>query len=107
MIKHKFICDECGFLILDTNTKKIHMCKNGHGGMRWDLTGIGIADGDYEHISDSLAVHPDQIPEHRKKFPNVDILPDGRPRFTSPKQQERYAEKCGFYKKKLKGKRIA
>lgn len=111
MVVHKFICDSCGTVVKDTNTKCAHKCKNGCGDMRWDLGGIGIPAGDYEHISDSLAIHPEQISEHRKLFPNIDVLPDGRPRFTSPKQQEKYAERCGFYKKrqkkKLKGKRIA
>lgn len=110
MIVHKFVCDMCGVVVEDTNTEKTHHCPKCNAPMRWDLTGIGAASGDYEHISESLAIHPDQIPEHRQKFPNVDVLPDGRPRFTSSKQQERYAERCGFYKKrqktKSKGKRI-
>lgn len=112
MIEHKFICDACKTIVKDINTKVIHKCPNcKNQDMRWDLSGIGIPNGDYEHISESLAIHPDQIPEHRKLFPNIDVIPGGRPRFTSTKQQERYAERCGFYKKrqktKPKGKRIA
>jgi len=109
---HSFVCDSCGFVVKDTNTKCMHRCPNcKNQDMRWDLSGIGISNGDYEHISDSLAINPDQISEHKRLFPNIDVLPDGRPRFTSSKQQERYAERCGFYKKKQKtkpkGKRIA
>lgn len=54
--------------------------------------------GDYRHISDSLAISPDQIPEHRQHFPDVEVLPDGRPKFTSVKQQERYLDATGFFK---------
>lgn len=99
MVVHRFVCDSCGSVVKDTNTKCVHKCKNGCGDMCWDLGGNVSGRGDYEHISESLGVHPDLIPEHRKLFPNVDILSDGRPRFTSTKQQERYAERCGFYKK--------
>jgi hypothetical protein len=61
--------------------------------------------GDYEHISDSLAIHPDQISEHRKLFPHIEVLPDGRPKFTSPRQQELYANACGFDKKTQRNRR--
>lgn len=111
MVVHKFICNSCGTVVEDTNTKCVHRCKNGCGDMRWDLGGNVSGGGDYEHISESLGIHPDQIPEHRKLFPNIDIIPDGRLRFTSVKQQERYAHRCDFDKKrqkiKPKGKRIA
>lgn len=111
MIVHRFICDMCGVVVEDTNTEKTHHCPKCNAPMRWDLIGIGIPNGDYNHISESLAIHPDQTSEHRKKFPGVNVLPDGRLHFTSTKQQEKYAERCGFYKKrqktKLKGKRIA
>ena len=111
MVVHKFVCDSCGTVVEDTNTKCVHKCKNGCGDMRWDLTGNVSGGSDYEHISESLAIHPDQIPEHRQKFPGVDIIPDGRLRFTSTKQQERYANTCGFDKKsqriRKRGIRIA
>lgn len=111
MVVHTFICDEDGTIVRDTNTEGIHHCPVCGRDMRWDLPGLGRGRGDYEHISDSLAIHPDDIPEHRRLFPNIDVLPDGRPKFTSTKQQEQYANKCGFDKKrqrtKTKGKRIA
>ena len=111
MAVHHFICDMCGVVVEDTTAEHTHRCPECNAVMRWDITGIGIPDGDYEHISDSLAIHPDQIPEHRKKFPDVDILSDGRLKFTSVKQQEKYCKKTGFEKKpqkrKPRGKRIA
>lgn len=99
MVQHAFICDNCGIGIQDTNTKKIHHCPKCGTEMNWDLSKIGIRDGDYRHVSDSLAIHPDDTAEHRKNFPQVDVLPDGRLGFNSPKAQERYANRCGFEKK--------
>ncbi len=97
---HSFVCDSCGNVVQDTSTKGVHKCPECGNDMRWDLTGNVSGGSDYEHISESLAIHPDQISEHRQKFPGVDIIPDGRLRFTSTRQQERYANKCGFDKKR-------
>jgi hypothetical protein len=71
----------------------------------------GIADGDYSHTSASLAINPCQTKAHRKLFPGVDVLPDGRIGFNSVKQQSDYLKKTGFVKHpqkiKKKGERIA
>jgi len=97
MAQHRFVCDTCGNTLTDTNTKGVHVCECGET-MRWDVT-ITQSRGDYNHTSDSLAFHPDDIPEHRQRFPDIEVTPEGRPCFTSTKQQEKYAEKCGFHKK--------
>lgn len=96
---HSFVCDGCQVEVEDTNTKIIHKCPKCGQDMRWKLDGIGIAQGDYHHVSDSLAIHPDQAAEHRKAFPEVGVLPDGRLEFDSVRVQERYANTCGFEKK--------
>ena len=62
--------------------------------------------GDYEHISDSLAINPDQMKEHHEQFPDVDVLPDGRIKFTSIRQHDKYLEKTGFVKIPQKLKRL-
>ena len=98
---HRFVCDKCGHTVEDENTKIVHVCPCGED-MRWDLTGQAYARGDYEHFSNALAIHPDDIPAHRDKFPNVDITPDGIPRFTSVRQQQKYSEACGFTKRPQK-----
>lgn len=62
-------------------------------------------------ISDSLAINPEQITEHREHFPDVEVLPDGRPKFENYKQHNDYLAKTGFVKQtqkvKKKGKIIA
>lgn len=106
---HRFVCDMCNAVVEDTDTQKTHYCPECHKPMRWDLN-FNAQSSSYEHVSDSLAIHPEQIPEHRKLFPDIEVLPDGRPRFTSAKRQEKYANRCGFDKKpqkiRKKGKRI-
>ena len=54
--------------------------------------------GDYEHISESLGINPLDIEEHRKHWPNIEALPDGRLKFTSVKQQQEYANHFGLDK---------
>ena len=105
MALHTFICDGCGMAVDDESTH-VHVCPTCGFQMRWDLRGIGIRQGDYHHVSHSLAMHPDQIPEHRKAFPGIEVQPDGCPVFTSPKQQERYAHACGFEKKAQRTRKI-
>lgn len=69
---------------------------------------LGIANGDYEHISDSLAINPCQTKAHRKLFPGIDVLPDGRLSFDSAKKQSDYCKKTGFEKmpQKIKQKGV-
>lgn len=99
MVLHTFICDGCDSSIQSSNVKKEHTCILCKAVMRWDLKKVGIIRGDYYHESHSLAIHPDQIPEHRKLFPNIKVTPEGLPCFTSPKQQEKYANACDHDKK--------
>ena len=102
---HIFRCD-CGKVVEDTNTKGVHVCPDCGKDMWWDLRNIGIPDGDYHHTSDSLAFHPDDIPEHRQKFPGVEVTAEGQPMFTSTRQQERYANRCSFDKKRQRSRRL-
>ena len=106
----KFICDVCGFTCTDDNADDTHVCTTCGADMRWDCGG-GIREGDYTHVSESLAISPSQIPTHRKIFPGVDVLPDGRIAFNSVKQQSDYGDKTGFEKLpqkiRKKGKKIA
>lgn len=111
MITHDFICDGCGTVVQDTTTKIIHKCPKCGQDMRWDLGSNHRSTGDYEHISESLAVSPSQRKEHAKQFPDVDVLPDGRIKFTSIKQHDDYLKKTGFRKvpqklRKLGRKRV-
>lgn len=50
------------------------------------------------HISNSLAIHPDQTAEHKQIYPDVGVLPDGRIQFDSPKIHDNYLKKRGMFK---------
>lgn len=71
--------------------------------------------GDREYArpihSDSLAISPGQVEEHRRMFPDVPIDSECRPVFTSFKQHDSYLRTCGFEKlpgkPRKRGKRIA
>lgn len=54
--------------------------------------------GDYRFESQSLAIAPSQIAEHRQSFPDVDVRSDGVLTFNSIKSQDDYYKKTGFYK---------
>jgi hypothetical protein len=53
-------------------------------------------------VSDSLAVTPAQVEEHRRLFPDVKMLDDGRPVFDSYKTHDDYLKKTGFVKQPQK-----
>lgn len=112
MITHTFICNSCGLIATDTDTKKIHVCGECGKDMRWDLDGIAIH-GNYLHPvhSDSLAINPDQVEEHRKLFPNIEVDKQCRPIFDNFVDHENYLKKCNIVKHpqkmKPKGKIIA
>lgn len=62
-------------------------------------------------VSNSLAINPSQIPEHKRLFPDIQITPEGQPIFESYRQHDTYLKKCGFVKnpqtRRPRGTRIA
>lgn len=90
------ICQKCGFSKKSRAQKRLRCSNCGHW-MIWKST-VGIADGDYNHISESLAINPNQIVEHKAHFPDVDVLPDGRIHLTSVRQHDNYLKATGFHK---------
>ena len=48
--------------------------------------------------SDSLAMSPTQVEEHKRKFPNIKIDSECRPVFDNFKDHDAYLEKTGFAK---------
>jgi hypothetical protein len=62
-------------------------------------------------VSDSMAISMDQIAEHKRECPDIEITGEGQPVFRSYKQHEAYLKKTGFTKspkkKRLNEKKIA
>ncbi len=55
---------------------------------------------DYDHPihSDSLAMNPNQVAEHRRMFPDIKIDPECRPVFDNYAAHDKYLEACGLVK---------
>lgn len=70
----------------------------GRGGQTSTKYGSGV-------ISQAMAISPDQIEEHNKLFPGVEVLPDGCIKFNSYQQHDKYLKETGFHKlpQRLKG----
>jgi predicted RNA-binding Zn-ribbon protein involved in translation (DUF1610 family) len=97
---HTFICDDCHIETKDTDTMIVHKCPQCGKGMRWDMA-IRIRGETYYArpiISQSLAMHPSQIEEHRKLFPDIKVTPDGCPIFDNYKDHDNYLKATGFVK---------
>ena len=52
--------------------------------------------------SDSLGIQPDQVAEHRRMFPNIEIDKENRPVFHNVSEHQGYMDKCGIVKNKQK-----
>lgn len=107
---YEFKCDECGKIEeiicsvkeLD-NLKPPICCKQ----KMYRIYSFNAGNKDYFKPihSDSLAIMPDQVAEHRRLFPDIEIDSENRPVFTKFRQHENYLKKTGFEKVPQKIKR--
>jgi hypothetical protein len=124
---YDYECHECGLKTSTVGpaTPEQEAEKTGHGdnvrcpdpdcgGIAWRCYTFNVAGDSYANpiVSDSLAMNPNQIAEHRELFPDIKVTPAGQPVFENYKQHDAYLEKTGFTKapKKIDGrkkKRIA
>lgn len=49
--------------------------------------------------SDAMGIHPDQVSEHRKAYPDIPVTNDGRVIVRSHTEHRRIMKKLGFYDK--------
>lgn len=75
------------------------------------LVGAGKRSYHKPIVSDSMAMNPDQIPEHKRLHPDIKVTPEGQPVFDNFADHEKYMKKCNIEKMpqkvRKKGKRIA
>ena len=105
---YDFKCPACDHIVTEflsmLETNKVIRCKRVYcdsAVMKRNYQTEHIqANMDYHkpHISDSLAIHPDQTAEHKQVYPDVGVLPDGRIQFDSPKIHDNYLKKRGMFK---------
>lgn len=109
MFFYSFICEKCGRKLEQLREVEkrndLALCSCGeqmYRDFQADLPAVGGGAKKYRKpiISDSLAVNPNQVEEHRRLFPDVKILDDGRPVFEDYKTHDAYLEKTGFVKKR-------
>ncbi len=108
---YEFHCENCG-----SDTKvRVPMSDPPEFSVKCEICGkpavrifgkIGSGNQDYGKplVSHSLAIHPEQIPEHNKLFPDVKVRNDGCPVFTNYQQHDKYLDKIGWEKKPKKKK---
>lgn len=75
------------------------------------LVGAGKRSYHKPIVSNSMAMNPNQIAEHRKLFPDIQVTKEGQPVFNNFADHEAYMKKCNIekvpQKKRKKGRRIA
>lgn len=103
MPEYTFICDDCGSRETThasmSNAPKPGKC-SACGGKQYQDYGVPMilgASSGKSILSQSMAVSPQQVSEHRDKFPDVGVHSDGVLEFKSQKQKDNYMEKTGFY----------
>lgn len=120
MPRYSFLCPNCGakteVVRSMASADNIVRCHRGHRMNRnFQAEGVLVGAGRRSYskpiVSDSLAILPEQIPEHRRMFPNIEVTSEGQPVFDNYADHNKYLETCGFekvpQKKKKRGKKIS
>lgn len=90
--EEQFVCPKCGYLLVPTD----HTIKNDNVP---EVMGTGYNTPIH---SDALAIMPDQVEEHRKLFPKIELDTECRPVFTNAKDHQKYMDKIGVVKRTQK-----
>lgn len=106
---YSFRCTHCGNtderVRAMKNCNKACKCKCGEVMSRDIPADVPFVSGGEYHKaihSDSLAISPDQVAEHKKLFPNIKLDNECRPIFDNFKDHDSYLKKCGFKKERQK-----
>lgn len=109
MMNYCYICKTCGETrtgvsnsLSELSQELPFYCPECDEGMVLDCKPVRVMIGNEPYskplISSALAIHPDQAIEHRTKFPDVDVLPDGQLGFNDYKSHDDYLKATGFQK---------
>lgn len=109
-----FVCDSCGKKLTALRTMKhrndVASCECGesmHRDLPAEAPHAQSRGRDYSKPihSNSLAISPSQVAEHKRLFPNVKLDSECRPVFDNYTDHNKYLEKTGFVKMPTKRKR--
>lgn len=106
---YEYKCPNCNHIVEDfkpaNEAKYLPVCPKCNTLMvrQFDFH-AGNKEYDSTFYSDSLAINPNQIEEHKKHFPNIRVDKQGRVGFDSYKQHDDYLKKTGFVKHPQKTK---
>ena len=120
-MRYDFSCPRCGVAkelvvpMSDVESRMRVVCDECDAIMERDFSGVHVSKGHKQYgrkiVSDSLAMNPNQIAEHRRLFPNIEVTKVGQPVFDNYVDHDAYLKKCNIVKKpkskKRRGQRIA
>lgn len=109
---YTFVCSNCNKseerILPMRDSDKPQFCKCGSE-MQRNFQADLFVDGNRDYyrsiVSDSLAVSPEQITEHKQLFPDIQVTPEGQPVFDNFKQHDDYLKATGFRKKQQRRRR--
>jgi hypothetical protein len=95
-------CD-CGHVMTETGYRQwpdVPRCPKCHEGMYRDYGGVQTGGHEYKKPlhSDSLAIAPSQVTEHKQKFPGIELDSECRPVFHNVSEHDAYLNAIGAYK---------
>lgn len=100
-------CEQCGHVFDKfrsmVDSDKIVLCSKCGSSTRRDWSAecpMARRTEDYDHPihSDSLAMNPNQVAEHKRRFPDIKVDSENRPVFDNYVEHDKYLKACGLVK---------
>lgn len=101
------VCEQCDHVFDKfrsmVDSDEVTLCPKCSGSTRRDWSAehpMVRRTEDYAHPihSDSLAMDPSQVAEHRRRFPNIKVDSECRPVFDNYVEHDKYLTACGLVK---------
>lgn len=110
MARYSYICPYCTYTYEDARSmfapEPVINCEVCNHKMKRDYSVDRFNTGSKKYtkplISHSMAMHPEQIAEHRQLHPEVEVTKDGCPIFNNTKEHDNYLKKMKWEKRPSK-----
>lgn len=100
----KLKCPKCGVLMEEIRIEDEFVSVDSPGVSGGTLQIMGSPYKRPIH-SDALGIQPDQVEEHRRLFPDIELDDKNRPVFTHTRRHQDYMDKCGIVKQTSSNKK--